>query len=333
MDKLTAADDGGGLKPDFQKPMFRRSLGSAVILGERGTEAMTPEIAKPSVAFVGLGKMGEPMAANILRAGYRVVVWNRTQTKADALIADGAMWAGSPAAAAGQADVVISSLADDCTVKDVVRGATGILKGLKPGAVHIGASTISPPLSDELEREHAAIGAHYIAGPVVGRTDAAKAARLMTFLGGDFTQIEALRPLIATYAPAIVVTGARPGLANTAKLIANFLGASAMDLIGQSLALAEKSGLDPRIIIQMLSGFFAFPATKDYVGKISSRDFDTVGFTTAGGLKDVGLMLDAAEAVQLNLSSARALHAKLSAAVERGWRDKDWSCFTEIDRQ
>jgi len=168
---------------------------------------------------------------------------------------------------------------------------------------------------------------------VVGRTDAAKAARLMTFLGGDLTQIEALRPLIATYAPGIVVTGARPGLANTAKLIANFLGATAMDLIGQSLALAEKSGLDSQIVFQMLSGFFAFPATKDYIGKISSRDFDTVGFTTAGGLKDVGLMLDAAQAVQLDLSSAQALHAKLSAAVERGWRDKDWSCFTEIDRQ
>jgi 3-hydroxyisobutyrate dehydrogenase-like beta-hydroxyacid dehydrogenase len=277
--------------------------------------------------------MGEPMAADILRAGYRLTVWNRTQTKADALIGAGATWVGSPAEAAGQADVVISSLADDATVREVVRGGTGILKGLKPGAVHIGASTISPPLSDALQGEHAAIGAHYIAGPVVGRTDAAKAARLMTFLGGDLTQIEALRPLIATYAPAIVVTGTRPGLANTAKLIANFLGASAMDLIGQSLALAEKSGLDPQIGIQMLSGFFAFPATKDYIGKISSRDFDTVGFTTAGGLKDVGLMLDAAQAVQLDLSSAQALHAKLSAAVERGWRDKDWSCFTEIDRQ
>jgi 3-hydroxyisobutyrate dehydrogenase-like beta-hydroxyacid dehydrogenase len=277
--------------------------------------------------------MGEPMAAHILRAGYRLTVWNRTQTKADALIGAGATRAASPAEAAGQADVVISSLADDATVREVVRGGTGILKGLKPGAVHIGASTISPPLSDALQGEHAAISAHYIAGPVVGRTDAAKAARLMTFLGGDLTQIEALRPLIATYAPAIVVTGTRPGLANTAKLIANLLGASAMDLIGQSLALAEKSGLDPQIVIQMLSGFFAFPATKDYIGKISSRDFDTVGFTTAGGLKDVGLMLDAAQAVQLDLSSAQALHAKLSAAVERGWRDKDWSCFTEIDRQ
>jgi len=293
---------------------------------------MTATSAKPAVAFLGLGKMGEPIAANILRAGYRLVVWNRTPSKAGVLIAGGATWAKSPAEAAGQADVVISSLADDATVKDVVRGKAGILKGLRPGAVHIGASTISPPLSDKLGDEHAAIGAHYIAGPVVGRPDAARAARLVTFLGGDLAQIEILHPLIASYAPAIVVAGERPGLANTAKLIANFLGASAMDLIGQSLALAEKSGLDPQIVTQMLGGFFAFPATKDYIVKIASRDFDTVGFTAVGGLKDVDLMVDAAKAVKLKLTSTQALQTKLRASVRRGWRDKDWSCFTEIDR-
>ena len=183
-----------------------------------------------------------------------------------------------------------------------------------------------------MQREHAAIGAHYIAGPVLGRTDAALAARLMTFLGGDLAKIETLRPLIAAYAPGIVVAGARPSLASAAKLIANFLGASAMDLIGQSLALAEKSDLDPQIVIQMLSGFFAFPATKDYIVKIATRDFDTVGFTVAGGLKDVELMIDAAKAAKLKLTSAEALQTKLRAAVQRGWRDKDWSCFTEIDR-
>jgi 3-hydroxyisobutyrate dehydrogenase-like beta-hydroxyacid dehydrogenase len=293
---------------------------------------MTANPVKPSVAFLGLGKMGEPMAANILRGGYRLTVWNRTQAKAEALIAAGATWARSPADAAGQADVVISSLADDATVKDIVRGKAGILKGLKPGAVHIGASTISPPLSDKLLREHAGMASHYIAGPVLGRPDAAKAARLMTFLGGDLTQIEELRPLIATYAPGIIIAGERPSLANTAKLIANFLGASAMDLIGQSLALAEKSDLDPKIVTQMLSGFFAFPATKDYIVKIASRDFDTVGFTAAGGLKDVDLMIDAAKAVKLKLTSAEALQTKLRASVRRGWRDKDWSCFTEFDR-
>jgi len=141
-----------------------------------------------------------------------------------------------------------------------------------------------------------------------------------------------VRAVITTYAPRMVVVGERHGQASVAKLIANFLGASAMDLMGQTLAWAEKSGLPPALAPQMLSGFFANPGTREYVTKIGERDFDTVGFTAAGGLKDVRLMIDAAHDVGLRLSSAEALRAKLDAAVARGWRDKDWSCFTEIDR-
>jgi 3-hydroxyisobutyrate dehydrogenase-like beta-hydroxyacid dehydrogenase len=138
--------------------------------------------------------------------------------------------------------------------------------------------------------------------------------------------------VINAYAPRMVVVGERQSQAAVAKLIANFLGASGMDLIGQSLAWAEKAGLPPALVPQMLSGFFANPGTREYIGKIGERDFDNVGFTAAGGLKDVQLMLDAAHAVGLQLSSAEALRAKLDAAIARGWRDKDWSCFTEIDR-
>ncbi len=82
----------------------------------------------------------------------------------------------------------------------------------------------------------------------------------------------------------------------------------------------------------MLSGFFANPATREYVAKIGERDFETVGFTAAGGLKDVKLMIAAAQDVKLRLSSAEALRIKLEESIARGWRDKDWSCFTDIDR-
>jgi 3-hydroxyisobutyrate dehydrogenase-like beta-hydroxyacid dehydrogenase len=167
---------------------------------------------------------------------------------------------------------------------------------------------------------------------VVGRVPAAEAARLVTFVAGPADAIESARAVITTYAPMMLVIGDRQGQASVAKLIANFLGASGMDLIGQSLAWAEKSGLPPDLVPQLLSGFFANPATREYIAKIGERDFDTVGFTAAGGLKDVRLMIDAAQAVNLRLSSAEALRAKLDAAVARGWRDKDWSCFTDIDR-
>jgi len=284
------------------------------------------------IAFIGLGKMGAAMAANIRRAGYPLVVWNRSSDKASPLLEMGATLAKSPATAAAGADIVISSLAEDDAVRGVVSGPDGILAGMRPGAVHIGTSTISPTLSDELGRMHAAAGRHYIAGPVVGRAPAAVAAQLLTFVAGDAERIEASRSVIAAYAPLIFVVGDRPSQASIAKLIANFLGASGMDLIGQALAWAEKSGLPAGLVQQMLSGFFANPATREYVVKIAERDFETVGFTAAGGLKDINLMIAAARDVKLRLSSAEAMRAKLEESIARGWREKDWSCFTDIDR-
>jgi 3-hydroxyisobutyrate dehydrogenase-like beta-hydroxyacid dehydrogenase len=287
---------------------------------------------KPPIAFLGLGKMGLAMAANLQRAGYPLVVWNRSVEKAGPLLAAGAGYAESAAAAALSADIVISSLADDASLRAVVTGPEGVLSGLRPGAIHVGTSTVSPVLSDELAALHAATSAHYVAGPVVGRVPAAEAAQLVTFVAGAAEAIEAARAVITTYAPRMVVVGERQSQAAIAKLIANFLGASGMDLIGQSLAWAEKSGLPPELVPMMLSGFFGNPGTREYIAKIGERDFDSVGFTAAGGLKDVQLMIAAAHDVSLRLSSAEALRGKLDAAIARGWRDKDWSCFTEIDR-
>jgi 3-hydroxyisobutyrate dehydrogenase-like beta-hydroxyacid dehydrogenase len=292
----------------------------------------TPSTEKPPVAFLGLGKMGVAMATNLQRAGYPLVVWNRSAEKASPLRAAGASLADSPAAAARAADIVISSLADDAALRTVVSGPDGVLSGLRPGAIHVGTSTVSPGLSDELAGLHTAVGGRYVAGPVVGRVPAAEAAQLVTFVAGDADAVEAVRAVITAYAPRMMVVGERQGQAAVAKLIANFLGASGMDLIGQSLAWAEKSGLSPGLVPMMLAGFFGNPGTQEYIAKIGQRDFDNVGFTTAGGRKDIQLMIEAARQVGLQLSSAEALRAKLDAAIARGWQDKDWSCFTEIDR-
>jgi 3-hydroxyisobutyrate dehydrogenase-like beta-hydroxyacid dehydrogenase len=291
-----------------------------------------PSPDRPPIAFIGLGKMGAAMAANLQKAGYPLTVWNRSADKAAPISAGGARLAATPALAVQAADIVISSLADDASFEAVVDGTDGVLAGLKPGAIHVGTSTVSPDLSDELGRQHAAHGARYIAGPVLGRVPAAVAAQLVTFVAGETAAIETARGVITTYAPTMLVVGERHGQASIAKLIANFLGVSAIDLIGQSLAWAEKSGLPPTLLPQMLASFFANPATRDYIAKVGARDFDDAGFTAAGGLKDVGLMIDAAAAAGQKLTSAETVRAKLEAAIARGWRDRDWSCFTDIDR-
>jgi 3-hydroxyisobutyrate dehydrogenase-like beta-hydroxyacid dehydrogenase len=292
----------------------------------------TPSSDKPTIAFLGLGKMGHAMAANLQRAGYPLAVWNRSVQKTEPFRAAGAVVADTAAAAARAADIIVSSMADDASLKAVVTRPDGILSGLRPGAIHVGTSTVSPDLSDELAGLHSAAGGRYIAGPVVGRVPAAEAAQLVTFVAGDADAIETARPVITTYAPRMVVVGERQRLAGVAKLIANFLQVSAMDLMGQSLALAERSGLPSDLAPQLLGAFFGNPGTREYIAKIGQRDFDDVGFTAAGGLKDVTLMIATANEVGLRLSSAEAVRAKLEAAVERGWRDKDWSCFTDIDR-
>ena len=287
---------------------------------------------KAVIAFIGLGKMGSVMATNISRAGYPLVVWNRSVDKATPLVELGAKLAESPAAAAAEADFVISSLADDNAIRTVVSEPSGILAGIRSEAIHIGTSTVSPKLADELATMHEAKGRHYVSGPVIGRVPAAEAAQLLSFLAGKPELIKNIRPLVATYAPQIIVVGEQPGQALTAKLIANFLGASAMDLIGQTLAWVEKSGLSTKLFMHVLDEFFAHPATKEYVTKIGKRDFDTVGFTVSGGLKDIRLMHEATGDVKLSLSSVEALRVKLEQSIAKGWQDKDWSCFTEIDR-
>lgn len=287
---------------------------------------------KPSVAFLGLGKMGLAMAANIQRAGFPLTVWNRSLEKADTLKNNGAQVAASPQAASARADIVISSLANDASVESVTLGGEGILKGLRKGGIHVGTSTISPKLADRLAEMHAAHGSVYVSGPVLGRVPAAEAGQLMTFVAGPDGAIEIARPVIASYAPAVLPAGEQASQASTAKLIANFLGVAGMDLIGQAMAMGERTGVSPFLVRQMLMGFFAAEATRDYVGKIADHDFDNVGFTASGGLKDVELMLQAASAAGVDLSSARTIRDKLVAAIDRGWQDKDWSCFTDIDR-
>lgn len=286
---------------------------------------------KYRIAFIGLGKMGLAMATNITRAGCPLVVWNRSAEKAEPLVKIGAKLAASPAAAAADADIVISSLADDGSVRAIVSGQNGLLSGMRPGTIHIGTSTIAPAFSDELAKLHTAAESWYIAGPVVGRIPAAQAGQLIALLAGNPEQVEIVRPLVASYASEFIVIGDQPAQASTAKLIINFLGASAMDLIGQTMAWAERSGISPALVSHVLSGFFANQATQDYIVKIGKRDFDTVGFTASGGLKDIRLMIDAAHNVGLTLSSAELLRTKLEMSIANGWAEKDWSCFTETD--
>jgi len=283
-----------------------------------------------SVACVGLGRMGSGIARNIQNAGFGLTVYNRTTEKMKPLVEAGAAAASTPREAAAAADIVVTNLMDDASVLGAVSGENGILAGMRPDAIHIGTTTISPSLSTRLGELHAAQGSHYVAGPVAGRPDAAAAGKLFTFVAGKPEWLERSRPVMNAYANRIIPMGEDPAIAMSMKLVGNFMVASLIELIGEAYVFAECRGVDPSILTNMFKQYM--PAAAEYVDRICTRDFGRAGFTLDGGTKDVTLILQAAAEVYAPLSYASVVRDKCLAAQARGMGQLDWSVMTETSR-
>ena len=198
------------------------------------------------ISFVGLGNMGRPMAANLLKAGFDLTVWNRTPQSADDLVAAGAAPAASPADAS-RADVVITMLADDAAVEQVAFEGR-LVDLLPPGAVHVSMSTISVRLSQRLAVAHQAHGGIYVSAPVFGRPNAAAEAKLFVVCAGPGSALDRLQPIFDAIGQRTFRFGEQPEHANIVKLSGNFLIASVIESLGEALALARKSGIDPHAL-------------------------------------------------------------------------------------
>jgi 3-hydroxyisobutyrate dehydrogenase-like beta-hydroxyacid dehydrogenase len=274
--------------------------------------------------------MGSGIARNIQNAGFGLTVFNRTTEKMKPLVEAGATAASTPREAAATADIVVTNLMDDASVLGAVSGDNGILAGMRPGAIHIGTTTISPSLSTRLGELHAEQGSHYVAGPVAGRPDAAAAGKLFTFVAGKPEWLERCRPVMNAYANRIIPMGEDPAIAMSMKLVGNFMVASLIELIGEAYVFAECRGVDPSILTNMFKQYM--PAAAEYVDRICKRDFGRAGFTLDGGTKDVTLILQAAAEVHAPLSYASVVRDKCIAAQARGMGQLDWSVMTETSR-
>jgi 3-hydroxyisobutyrate dehydrogenase-like beta-hydroxyacid dehydrogenase len=282
-----------------------------------------------TIACIGLGRMGVGIAKNIQKSGCRFVVYNRTPEKMEPFAAAGARAARNPREAALEADIVVTSLMDDESVISTLQGDDGMLAGMRPGAIHIGTSTISPGASRRIAKQHQEQGSHYVAAPVLGRPGAAAAGKLMTFVSGEPDIIERARPVLQCYAPSITVLGSDPSAAPSMKLVANFFGSSLLEVVGEAFAFAEKRGvLEP--MAAMLKGFL--PPMEEYIDRIAQRNYAQPGFTLDAGLKDVRLILDAAGDVHVPLPLASLVRDKCLAAQAHGLSQQDWCSFTEIAR-
>src|ERR1043166_3467781 len=202
------------------------------------------------IGFLGLSQMGIGMAANLVKAGHGVTVWNRSRGKAQALASQGARVA-TEIAEACRGDVVVTMLADDAALQHVCDG--GLLASLPRGALHISCSTISLALARRLTREHADRGERFVSAPVFGRPEAATAAKLNIVAAGDDAALSAAQPIFDAIGQRTFKVGREPVAANVVKLSGNFLIAAAIESLGEAFALAGKGGVEPRALLEVMT--------------------------------------------------------------------------------
>jgi 3-hydroxyisobutyrate dehydrogenase-like beta-hydroxyacid dehydrogenase len=283
-----------------------------------------------NIGFIGLGNMGHGMATNLLKAGHQITVYNRSPGKAEALVQQGAT-AARNVAEASAAEVVFTMLSDDEAVENVAFGANGIVASLARGATHVSSSTISVALSERLAAAHAEAGQQYAAAPVFGRPEAASAAKLFVVAAGATQVLEPLVPLFDAIGQRTFVVSDQPHTANLVKLSGNFLLASAIETVSEAVALVSKAGVDRQQYVDILtSTLFTAPAYQIYGGLIARQEFEPAGMAASLGLKDVRLVLAAAEGLQVPLPVASVLHDRLLTLVATGGGHLDWSALATL---
>jgi len=282
------------------------------------------------VGFIGLGNMGSPMAGSLIKAGHEVTVYNRTRAKAEPLIDQGARFAAHIADAC-QGEAVITMLADDAAVEDVVCSNDGVIASLGKGAIHISSSTISVAISDRMATAHEAKAQGYVSAPVFGRPEAAAAAKLFVVAAGPQHALDTCMPLFEAMGQRTFRFGDKPSLANLVKLSGNFLIAAVIETLSEAMALVGKAGLDQHQYLDFLtSTLFVAPVYKTYGGLIADKKFQPAGFAAPLALKDVRLALAAGEQLRVPLPVGSLIRDRLLTLLARGGESLDWSAISQI---
>lgn len=280
------------------------------------------------IAFIGLGQMGAPMARNLLKAGHELTVFNRTASRVDALVEAGAKSAKTPAEAAAGCALLITMLSDDGAVRTTVLGADGALAVLPQGAVHLSMSTIGVEFAEELGAAHRAGDRALISAPVFGRPEAAAAAKLWILAAGPADAIAAVRPALDAMGQGVFELGEEPVLANTVKLAGNFTIAAMLETLGEAYALVRKSGLPAADFLKVVNtALFKSPLYENYGALVANQKFEPPGFKLRLGLKDMRLVLQAADKAEAPMPLASLVHDHFLSACAQGLGEKDWAAL------
>ncbi len=271
---------------------------------------------KSRIGFIGTGVMGRSMAGHLLAAGHRLCVHNRTKEKAQSLLDKGASWRDTAGAAAAEADVVITIVGFPQDVKAVYLGENGILECAKPGTIAIDMTTSSPDLAAQIHQQAQAKGVAALDAPVSGGDIGAREANLSIMAGGDAAAFEKAKPIFEILGKNIVLQGGA-GAGQHTKMCNQIAIASGMMALCEALAYAQKSGLNPRIVLKSIeSGAAGSWALSNLAPRILQEDF-APGFFIKHFLKDMRIAVESAETMGLNLPGlklAKRLYENLTAS-------------------
>jgi 3-hydroxyisobutyrate dehydrogenase-like beta-hydroxyacid dehydrogenase len=306
---------------------------SRVVVADR--EAPTPAMpVQGKTGFVGLGRMGTAMAANLAATGRQVVAYVRYQDRMNKLAKLG-LEPTTDITDLFDCEIVVSMLPDDDAVLDAAfgragSGIEGLAVGLRRGAIHLSMSTIGTGAASHLAKKHARHGQGYVAAPVFGNPDAAKARQLFIVVAGVPADIERCRPLIGDLGQQIFIVGVDPAQANLVKLLGNMMMATTLEMLGETIALLCKRGLDPKLFVDVLTNtMFGGRAHRIYGDRIVARSY-APGFALPLALKDVRLALAEAEDARAPMPSVSVVRDRLVTGIARGYADLDWTALSLI---
>ena len=281
------------------------------------------------IGFLGLGRMGRAIAANLVRAGHRLRVWNRSPAPVRELVDLGATAAERPTDAA-RAEVLMTMLGGDEADRAVML-EQGVLQGAAPGLIHVNLATISVDLARELARLEHDRGITYIAAPVFGRPEAARAAKLNVVVAGAPEAIARIEALLSVIGQRVWRVAGSPERANVVKLAGNFMIASALQAMGEATALVRAYGMSSAEFLDILTGsLFAAPIYQTYGRLIAEERYEPAAFTMALGLKDVRLALRAAATAEVPMPFASVVHDQMLEALATGKAHQDWAALADI---
>ena len=284
---------------------------------------------KPTVGLIGLGLMGKPMGHNFLKAGFPLVVWNRSAAKADDLVRAGAKLGANPRDVAAQADVLFTIVSDPPALEEVLSGANGVFAGLRRGSIYIESSTISPDLARRTAASCTERGIDFLDAPVTGGTWGAEKGELLFMIGGKAETLERAKPVLEAVGKKFFLLGPN-GSGQTVKLAMNLILALQVDALAEAIALVSASGVPGQRLVEVMQASMARSGVLDVKAPLILKNEFPASFPLRLMHKDMRLALELARQQGVNLPAAAAAYGTYSAVKDVSNDDPDFAAVARF---